>query len=237
MIINLKKGSSLAASLGNWFNHISVVTRSLPTPYFQDKWMYTTLRFFNWLHSWGPELFGALRVTWAIIHPHLSIDRLCELLSKTPVYLPKISLAGFHINAAAYRICTTHVYCRSFSIRITSTRGRMWWKWKRQRISPSIVAWWWCSIQVYFMLRTQEILKCDSIRSIWGFVWLTERIHIDLPWSIIVSGLSILWLGGDAQLRSRRHWTSVWKPRWIHYSQSVSDPHHWLAGDLAEHEC
>lgn len=120
-----------------------------------------------------------------------------------------------------------HVYCQSFSIRITSTRGRMWWKWKRQRISLSITAWWWCLIQVYFMLRTQEIPKCDCIHSIWRYVWLTERIHIDLPWSIIVSGLSILWLGGDALLRSRRrHWTSVWKhsDRWIRSSQSVTDP-------------
>lgn len=200
------------------------------------------MHFSNWLHERGPKLFGALRITRAIFHPHLSIDRLCELLSKTPVYLAK-NISGFHINAvAAYSICMIHVSCQSFSIHITSTKGRMWWKWKWQQISLSIVAWWWCIIQVYFMLRTQEILKCDCIHSVWRYVWLTERIHIDLPWSIIVSRLSILSLGGDALLRSRRrHWASVWKhsERWIHSSQSATDPHRWLAGDLAdsEHEC
>lgn len=189
-----------------------------------------------------PELFGALRITRAIFHPHLSIDRPRELLSQTPVFLAK-NISGFHINAvAAYSICMIHVYCQSFSIRITSAIGRMWWQWKWQWISLSIVAWWWCLIHVYFMLWTQEMPKCDCIHSVWRYVWLTERIHIDLPWSIIVSGLSILWLGGDTLLRSHRcHWNSVWKhyERWIHSSQSATDPYCWLAGDLADwtHEC
>lgn len=105
---------------------------------------------------------------------------------KTPVYLAK-NIPGFHINAVAAYSIYIHVYFQSFSIRITSTIGRMWWKWKRQRISLSIEAWWWCLIHLYFMLRTQEILKCDCIHSVWRHVWLTERLHIDLPWSIIVS--------------------------------------------------
>lgn len=209
----------------------------LPTPYFQDKLMYTTLCIFptdcinedpnSSGHSGSHGLF--------FTHTCLSIGCV-SCWARLQFICLKISLAGFHINAvAAYRICMIHIYCQSFSIRITSTRGRMRWKWKRQRISLSIVAWWWCLIQVYFMLRTQEILKCDSIHSVWRYVWLTERIHIDLPWSIIVSGLSKLWLGGDGLLRSRRrHWTSVWKHS---ESQSATDPYRWLAGDLAEHEC